>query len=115
MGVNFKVTTNLVKLHQKISKPAFQRGRMAMANQIGMDSNRFVPKGPPDAGRMRQSQLIASDASSISWITPYAHRQFTAPAGWRYTTPGTGPHWTDAAKVRYMGSWTKAFKKGAGL
>lgn len=110
-----KVMTNTTRLRHKISPAAFLAGRRALANQVGMDSNRFVPKGPPNAGALRNSQVIAMDGSFVSWVMPYAHRQLTAPAGWNYTTPGTGPHWTDSAKQQYMSSWTKAFTKGSGL
>jgi hypothetical protein len=39
-----KVMTNTAKLRHKVSPAAFNRARQIMANQIGMDSNRFVPK-----------------------------------------------------------------------
>jgi len=107
-----KIETNLVKLDRKVSAQAFQRGRFAMANQVGADSNRFVPR---KHGALRSSQVIASDGSSVQWVSPYAHRHFTAPGGWHYSTPGTGPRWTDKAKSAYMGKWTKAFMKGAGM
>jgi hypothetical protein len=59
--------------------------------------------------------VIAIDGSFVQWNEPYASRQFNAPAGWHYTTPGTGPRWTETAKAKYMNSWKKAFVKGADL
>ncbi|WP_125703701.1 minor capsid protein [Lacticaseibacillus daqingensis] len=114
-GVKIKVQTNIIKIHKKLSKSAFQRGRRALANQVGADSNRFVPAGPPQKYNMRKKQLIAADSSSVTWLVPYAHRQYYAPAGWTYTTPGTGPKWVEVAKTKYMGKWVNAFKKEAGL
>lgn len=110
-----KVTTNLARLRHKVGPSAFKAGQRALANQVGMDSNRFVPKGPPNAGTLRSAQVIAADGSFVSWNAPYAHRQFTAPAGWNYTTPGTGPRWTELAEAKYMDSWKKVFIKGADL
>ncbi|WP_179394727.1 minor capsid protein [Lacticaseibacillus absianus] len=110
-----KVTTNVARLRKKVSPASFRAGQRALASQVGMDSNRFVPKGPPQAGHLRSSQVIAADASFVSWMAPYAARQFDAPAGWRYTTPGTGPKWTEVAKAKYTDSWIKALMKGAGL
>lgn len=110
-----KVMTNIAPLKRKVSQSAFNRGRVLMASQIGADTNRFVPKGPPEAGTLRNSQVIAIDGAFVQWGTPYGDRQYYAPAGWQYTTPGTGPHWDELAKQRYLNSWTKAFVKGCGL
>ena len=107
-----KVEADIVKLERKISPQAFLKGQRALANQFGADTNRFVPK---KRGSLRSSQVIASDGSNVQWVSPYAHRQFMAPNGWHYSTPGTGPRWTDVAKNSYMSKWTNAFKKGAGL
>lgn len=112
---HIRVDTNFVKLNYKISQQNFANGQRAMANQVGMDSNRFVPAGPPQKGTLRKSQIIAMDGSYVQWMAPYARRQFYAPGGWKYSTPGTGPNWTDKAKSLYIGGWTRAFMKGARL
>lgn len=110
-----KVRTNTVRLRHKVSPAAFKNGRRALANQIGMDTNRLIPKGPPNAGALRSSQVIAMDGTYIQWMMPYANRQYNAPAGWTYTTAGTGPRWVETAKARYIDSWKNALVKGAGL
>lgn len=107
-----KVTTNIAPLMRKVSSQAFTRGKLALASQIGADSNRFVPR---KSNHLRESQVIASDGSFVQWGAAYANRQYHAPLGWHYSTPGTGPHWDEVAKGRYMKSWTKAFVKGCGL
>ena len=112
MSQSVKVQTNLVKIKSKISPQAFNFGRLALANQVGMDSNKFIPK---KTGALRRSQVIAVDGSFIIWNATYAGRQYHAPGGWDYTTTGTGPRWDQVAKVRYMGAWKRSFLKGAGL
>ena len=100
-----KVMTNVARLRHKVGPSAFIAGQRALANQVGMDSNRFVPKGPPNAGTLRSAQVIAADGSFVSWNAPYAPRQSTAPAGWNYTTPGPGPRSTELAAAKYMDRW----------
>lgn len=109
------VHVDLSGARRKLSKGALQRGKIALAQQAGADMNQFVPAGPPNKGHLRNTQVIAADGKNITWNTPYAHRQFTAPGGWQYTTPGTGPHWDLKAKGQYGAAWVTAFKKGMGL
>lgn len=112
MSKSIKVETNIARLTRKVSAQAFQRGRFAMANQVGMDSNKFIPK---KTGALRRSQVIAIDGSFISWNATYAKPQYHTSGGWHYSTPDTGPRWDQVAKNRYMGAWKKAFLKGASL
>lgn len=113
MGV--KVHTDLKGVDRKLSPETFRRARFIMANQMGADMNKLVPKGPPHAGALRQSQVIARDGSNISWNTPYAGPIFRAPFGWHWTTPGTGPHWDKKGEAMYGSQWAGAFKKGLKL
>lgn len=112
MSKSIKVETNIAKLTRKISPQAFNFGRLTLANQVGMDSNKFIPK---KTGALRRSQVIAIDGSFIIWNATYANPQYYASGSWYYSTPGTGPRWDQVAKNRYMGAWKKAFLKGAGL
>lgn len=113
MGI--KVHNDLDGVDRKLSPEAFNKARFIMASQMGADMNKLVPKGPPHAGALRESQAISRDGSDISWNTPYARRMFYGSSGWHYTTPGTGPHWDKKATAMYASKWTNAFKKGLRL
>lgn len=107
-----RVQIDLRGVDRKISNQAFRRGRIAMASQMAADMNRFVPL---KNSYLRKSGIPVADGSLIIWNSVYAHRQFTAPPGWHYTTPGTGPHWDQKAKQAYGKQWTETFARGAGL
>lgn len=110
MGVSVKV--DLGGVTRKLSQSNLQHGQYAMANQMLGDMNQFVPK---KESSLRQTGHVSADGSEVIWDTPYARKQFYAPVGWKYSTPGTGPRWDLKAKPIYMNDWKKAFIDGAGL
>lgn len=110
MGVTLNI--DMSGAISKLSGANMMRGQYAMGNQILSDSNQFVPR---KEGSMRATGHLEGDASQIVWNTPYARRQFYAPDGWKYSTPGTGPRWDLKAKEIYLNDWKQAFVKGAGL
>ena len=107
-----KVDIDFRGIEKKLSESNMQRGRYALANQALSDMNRYVPRRE---GVLRMSTSINLDATAINYHAPYAKKQFYASGGWKYTTPGTGPRWSDKAKRIHGRNWTKAFVKGAGL
>ena len=98
------------KIEEKFSESNIQKGRYAMANQALADMNKYVPR---QKGILRQATSINLDASAVNYHMKYAKRQFYAPGGWNYTTPGTGPRWDLKAKSNHGKDWIKAFVKGA--
>lgn len=110
MGVSVKV--DLGGVTRKLSQANLNRGQYAMANQMLSDMNQFVPK---KESSLRTTGHVSADGKQVVWNTPYAKRQFYAPGGFKYSTPGTGPRWDLKAKPIFINDWTKAFKGGAGL
>ncbi len=106
------VDIDLKGIEEKFSEANLQRGRRALANQALADMNQYVPK---QEGNLRQASSIDIDGSAINYHSKYAKRQYHAPGGWNYTTPGTGPKWDEKAKGNHGKDWVKAFVKGAGL
>lgn len=109
--VRVNVDVDIEKMKQKLSTQNLKRGQYALANQILMDMNQFVPL--KDAF-LRNSATIGIDGSTINYNTPYARKQFYVQHS-NYTTPGTGPRWDLKAKSMFMSSWEKAYIKGVGL
>lgn len=114
MGVNISVNIN--GLRAKVSPQNIQRGRYAMANQMGADMIPFVPKKNND---LRDSMRVSPDGMKVIFDTPYAKAQYNGQAGHRvfrkYSTTGTGKHWDKRAKALYRRSWERAFIEGAKL
>ncbi|MFT8409898.1 MAG: minor capsid protein [Schleiferilactobacillus perolens] len=110
MGIT--VDVNLTRLRNKFSQNNLVMGRIDLADQFEISAQPFVPKRH---GNLRAQRIIAADGSSVIYTQVYAHWQFTAPDGWRYTTPGTGPHWDEQVKANYMPLLLTAFTEGVGL
>lgn len=108
---SIKTKIDLRGVDKRISPQAFQRGRVAMVSQIAMDTNRFVPL---KSEHLRNSEVIDPRGEYLEWNAKYAHYQYTAPGGWHYSTPGTGPAWYEKAKSLYLSRWVDVFKKGSG-
>lgn len=75
------------------------------------DSNRLAPFL---TGALRQSGQVkaANGKAELSWGgtggVRYARPQYYAPAGWQYTTAGTGPKWFDKARASRAAAWLRA-------
>lgn len=82
-------------------------GQYALANQVHADSNIYAPKL---SGDLRNQSYVTNDNKQVIWNAPYARRQYYAPSGWKYTTPGTGPKWVDKAKAIHGAKWVKITK-----
>ena len=109
---DISINVNFDGITRKISDANFLRGQKAMASQIAADVTQFVPK---KKNHLRESQVIAKNGEAIIWNSVYASRQFNAPPGWHYSTPGTGPRWNRRARAQYRDSWKQAFMRGAGI
>jgi Minor capsid. len=107
MAVRIKVTKDLKGVRDRI-KQMTKLGQYALVNQVHQDSNRYAPKL---TGDMRNQSSVTLDGKQIIWHTPYARRQYYAPGGWKYTTPGTGPKWDQKAKSIHGKEWEKIVEK----
>lgn len=103
--VNVKVQTKGVK---KRVGQMVDRGQYALANQVHADSNLYAPK---KTGDMRIQSYVTNDNKQVIWNAPYARRQYYAPNGWKYTTPGTGPKWDQKAKAIHGRQWRNIVEK----
>lgn len=109
-----KVDINLDDLHAKFNGANYIRAKRAVANQFAISAQPFIPE---QSSHLMNWRTIANDGSSIIYIVPYAHRQFTAPTdpAWHYTKAGSGPHWDQRVKALYMPELVKAFLVGGGF
>ena len=118
VGTKVTVKVDLRGIEKKVSPTALAKGRFAMANQMMMDMNRFIPRKD---GTLRGSGNVQRD--SIVYNTPYARAQFYGSSYnkkrsftfSRYTTPGTGKRWDLRAAALYAKDWGKVGLKGMGV
>lgn len=99
-GASINVKVNLGGIEKKISPGKFQRVQSALANQVMMDSERFVPRRE---GSLRDSAKVIA-YSRINYNRPYAHYQYSHQFA-NYSTPGTGGQWDKIAKGKYLPNW----------
>lgn len=113
---NAKVVVNidLKGVENKFSQKQFSFGKIAMANQMLLDMNKFVPR---KKGDLRASGHVIKNGNAIEWTTLYARSQFFGTNGKviykKYTTTGTGKRWDLVASNQNMEKWKKVFLKGA--
>lgn len=116
--MSIKIKVDLKGVTDKLSDRSFIKGRVAMANQILLDTTNYVPLDP-NGGELRASGHVAEGGVSVDWTTVYARAQFYGTNGIvafnNYTTPGTGKRWDLKAKANHMSDWKNEFVKGAGL
>lgn len=107
MAVRVNVKKDLKGIKTRVNQMAKQ-GQYALANQVHQDSNKYAPK---KSGDMRIQSYVTPDNKQIIWNAPYARRQYYAPNGWKYTTPGTGPKWDQKAKAIHGKQWRQIVEK----
>lgn len=117
-GISVKVDVDLSGATRKVSPASVARGRVAMASQMILDMDRFIPMRG-GGGRLRASGSIGGAGETISYNTVYARAQFYGTNGIvtfrKYTTPGTGKDWLTPAKAANLESWKQKALKGMGL
>lgn len=105
-GFMTKIDVDLDGITKKFSPAAVRAGQIAMANQIMLDTNDYVPKKDGD---LRASAYVGSQGETVSWNTVYARAQFHGTNGIvnfrKYTTPGTGRNWFVKAKNKHLDKW----------
>ena len=116
MSFFVKTKADLSGVDRKMSASNILKGRRAVANQILMDSDKYIPMRDGD---MRASGQIAIDGSNVSWNTVYARAQYYGTNGIvvfsHYTTPGTGKKWVETSKKANAEKWGRVAAKGMGF
>lgn len=113
---HIRTKADLSGAERKVSDANILRGKRALANQVLMDTDKYIPmKG----GALRASGQIAMDGSAVSWNTVYARAQFYGTNGIvvfrKYTTPGTGKLWYDKSAEANVDKWKRVAAKGMGF
>ena len=113
--MSIKVSFDLSPMEKKFGPGNIRTAKTAVANQILMDSERFVPND--GKGYLRASGHASN--GSVAWNTVYARAQFFGSNGIvrfkNYTIPWTGTKWSEKASDVYMDRWEEVVKKGLGV
>ncbi|SES18177.1 minor capsid protein [Streptococcus gallolyticus] len=116
MSFRVRTKSDLSGVERKVSSANINKGRYALANQILLDSNNYVPMKD---GSLRASGHVESSGEAVSWNTVYARAQYYGTNGIvvfrHYTTPGTGKQWFETAKKGKADTWKRVAAKGMGL
>ncbi|SCC15142.1 minor capsid protein [Weissella bombi] len=90
-----------------------QKAKLALANQVAIDMNKYVPL---KKGDLRANRTVTADRISFGEVYARAQYYGTNDNGkttfQNYTTTGTGPKWDLKAKDKNIDKWTDTFKKG---
>lgn len=124
------VKIDLKGVEKKVSPANFAKGQLAIANQMLLDMERFVPKRK---GILRSSGHVRQDA--VVYATPYARllyygkkrKGFFSEKQRKFffankekllsqkPTPGTGPRWDKKASTLYAKNWAEVGAKAMGV
>ncbi|MEX2784447.1 minor capsid protein [Streptococcus sp. H49] len=118
MGSGATIKIDLKGIEKKVSSAALAKGKLAIANQMLLDMERFVPR---KRGELRSSGHAQRD--SVVYNKPYARAQFYGGAYnknrsftfSKYTTAGTGKRWDKKATPLYAKEWAKTGLKAMGV
>lgn len=117
MSLRVTVTKlDLSPIEKKFSEAGTTKGRIAVANQVLMDSDRFVPRR---SGAMRAAARVNNAGRSVNYYMVYARAHFYGTNGIvvfrKYTVGGTGPKWLEKAAAANMSNWENIAVKAMGL
>lgn len=124
------VKIDLKGVEKKVSPDNFAKGKLAIANQMLLDMNRFVPKRD---GELRAKVDVRK--GSIVYKQPYARllyygkkrKGFFSEKQRKFffankkellsqkPTPGTGPRWDKKASALYAKNWAEVGAKAMGV
>lgn len=116
------VKTDRQKMRRMIGQ-ASQQAAYALAEQMLADSERFVPYSAgssQSAGNLRESGKVVRGENGVMylvWDAVYALYQWYGVRAdgshkvQRYTTPGTGKQWVEAARAQYADRWQQIAQK----
>lgn len=117
MSLIVKLTKlDLSPIEKKFNESGITRARTIVANQVLMDSDRFVPRR---SGAMRAAARVNNGGRSVNYYIVYARAHFYGTNGIvvfrKYTTPGTGPMWIHKASAANMSKWENIVAKSLGV
>lgn len=111
-----KIIVDISRAKKKLSEDSMRRGKVAVANQMLLDMDQYIPK---KSGSLRASGKVEGSGNAVTFNTVYARAQFYGTNGivtfGRYTEPGTGKRWDDKAKDNHLEGWVDKFIEGAKL
>lgn len=127
-GASVKI--DLKGVEKKVSSENFAKGKLAIANQMLLDMDPYVPKRK---GELRSSGHVRQD--SIIYETPYARLRYYGKKRKGFfsekqrkfffankeellsqkPTPGTGPRWDKKAAALHSKEWADVGLKAMGL
>lgn len=118
MGTSVSVKIDLKGIEKKVSSSALAKGKLAIANQMMIDMQPFIPRKSGDLSGSGQATR-----DGVRYPGPYAraqfygssynkHRRFTFR---RYTTPGTGKRWDLKASALHVKDWGKTGLRAMGV
>jgi hypothetical protein len=129
LGTGVKVKVNLKGIERKVTPMGLARVKGAVASQMVMDMNRFIPK---QSGELRANLTKAN--GEIVYNAPYARIQFYGKKRKGFFSknkgsfslqikknylnikkPGTGPRWDKKASALYYKNWEQVAKKALEL
>ncbi|MGT2834019.1 minor capsid protein [Streptococcus hyointestinalis] len=118
MGTTVSVKINLKGIEKKVSPQAFARGQLAIASQMKMDMQPFIPR---KSGDLSGSAQVSRDG--VKYPGPYARAQFYGSSYnkkrsfvfKKYTTPGTGKRWDLKASAKHLKDWEQVGLKAMGV
>lgn len=115
-GIWTTVHVDLSGATKKVSPASVTRGRIAMASQMMLDMDQYIPMR---GGALRASASMSSSGDAIHYNTVYARAHYYGTNGIvtfkRYTTPGTGKNWLRRARSAHIEDWKQKALKGMGL
>ncbi|MFX3838762.1 minor capsid protein [Streptococcus suis] len=118
MGTSVSVKIDLKGIEKKVSSSALAKGKLAIANQMMIDMQPFIPR---KSGELSGSGQATRDG--VRYPGPYARAQFYGGAynkhrSWSWTKgkhPGTGPRWDLKASALHVKDWGKTGLRAMGV
>lgn len=112
--MSITVSYDITKLERSVTYGAMKQAQFNVAEQVVMDSERFVPQ--------RDGDLVGTGraySGYVTWHTVYARAHYFGTNGIvkfrKYSTPGTGTQWVEKAAASNMKNWEEVALKGLNL
>lgn len=113
--MSITISYDISKLENSVTPAGIKRAGTIVANQVVMDSERYVPQG-------KTRNLVGSghaEGVAAVWHTVYARAHYFGTNGIvtfrKYSTPGTGTKWVEKASNSNMSKWEETVLKGLNL
>lgn len=113
--MSITVSYDISKLERSVTYGALKAAEFKVAEQVVMDSERFVPQG--ETGNLVGTGRAYS--GYVTWHTVYARAHYFGTNGIvtfrKYSTPGTGTKWVEKAAASNLKNWEEVALKGLNL